>query len=224
MGTATSGLLVPVATKLIIRPASSDDEGVIIGLIEGASSWLRGKDTDQWAKPWPDRETRDERIRNGIRLRRTWIVWDGGMPAATVTVDPRPDVGIWPPSEDVSAVYLHRLVVSRAYAGINLGGVLIDWAAQREARAREVTWVRVDVWRTNTGLHAYYERRGFSRSGTCTDPAYPAGALFQKDVRESLRTNTSLLVEEAADAQEVITLGRRRAPFASNWDSIAPTA
>src|SRR5258708_38572081 len=91
MGTATSGRLVPVATKLIIRPASSDDEGVIIGLIEGASSWLRGKDTDQWAKPWPDRKTRDERVRTGIRLRHTWIVWDGETAAATVTVDPCPD-------------------------------------------------------------------------------------------------------------------------------------
>jgi GNAT superfamily N-acetyltransferase len=222
MGTATSGLLVPVAPKLIIRPASADDEGLIIGLVEGASTWLRGKATDQWARPWPDRETRDERIRNGIRLGHTWIVWDGETPAATVTIDPCPDVGIWPPSENVPAVYLHRLVVSRAYAGINLGGVLIDWAAQREARSREVAWVRVDVWRTNTGLHAYYERRGFTRSGTCTDPEYPAGALFQKDVRESLRTNTSVLEEvpEAVlESPEVITLSRRRPPFAS----VAPT-
>ena len=221
MGTATSGLLVPVATKLIIRPASPDDEGVIIGLIEEASSWLRGKGTDQWARPWPDRSTRDERIRTGIRLGRTWIVWDGETPAATVTVDASPDVRIWPSSQDVPAVYLHRLVVSRSYAGINLGGVLIDWAVQREARVRDVTWVRVDVWRTNTALHAYYERCGFSRSGTCTDPDYPAGALFQKDVRDSLKTSTSLLIEEVPDG--IITISRRRPRFSSNWDSIAPT-
>lgn len=216
MSTATSGLLVPVATKLIIRPASSDDEGVIIGLIEEASWWLRGKNTDQWNRPWPDRTARDQRIRNGIERRHTWMVWDGTAPAATITVDPSPDVEIWPSSHDVPAIYLHRLVVSRAYAGINLGGVLIDWAAQRAVREGEVRWVRVDVWRTNTALHAYYERCGFQRSGTCTDPAYPAGALFQKDVRDSLQTSTALLIEEErgndapAAPDGVIAIGRRR--------------
>lgn len=196
MSTATSESLDPVAARLIIRPASPDDEGVIVGLIEEASWWLRGKNTDQWSTPWPDRRRRDERIREGIAAGHTWIVWDGARPAATVTLSPRPDVDIWGSLPGVPALYLHRLVVSRAYAGVNLGGVMIDWAAQRELRHREVRWVRVDVWRTNTALHAYYERRGFRRCGTYEDPAYPAGALFQKDVRHSTMTSTSLLVEE----------------------------
>jgi GNAT superfamily N-acetyltransferase len=201
MSMATSESLDPVADRLIIRPASPDDEKVIIGLVEEASWWLRGKNTDQWSTPWPDRRRRDERIREGIAEGHTWIVWDRGRPAATVTLSPRPDVDIWGSLPRVPALYLHRLVVSRAYAGVNLGGVLIDWAAQRELRRREVRWVRVDVWRTNTALHAYYERRGFSRCGTYEDLAYPAGALFRKDVRHSLRTSTSLLTEEVPVAE-----------------------
>jgi len=38
----------------------------------------------------------DERIRTGIRLRLTWIVWDRETPAVTLTIDASPDVRIWP--------------------------------------------------------------------------------------------------------------------------------
>jgi GNAT superfamily N-acetyltransferase len=201
MSTATSALLTPVAPNLTVRPASSDDQVVIVGLIEEASWWLRGKNTDQWARPWPDRQGRDERIRRAIRHRHTWIAWDGEIPAATVTALPHADTRIWPGCENDAAIYLHRLVVSRRYAGMDLGGILIDWSVQRELRIRPVRWIRVEVWRTNTALHAYYERHGFERWGTCAIPSYPAAALFQKDARASLNTNTSLLIEERPSAE-----------------------
>ena len=42
--------------------------------------------TDQWARPWPDREGRDARVRQGLERGETWIVWDGDAPAATMTI------------------------------------------------------------------------------------------------------------------------------------------
>jgi GNAT superfamily N-acetyltransferase len=175
--------------------ATVSHQPILIDLIEEAARWLRGKDTDQWAEPWPDRRGRDERIRRGLELGQTWIAWDGDVPAATMTISRHANPDVWRDKGEEEAVYIHRLVVSRAYAGLDLGGVLIDWAVQRELRARRVEWVRVDVWTTNTDLHDYYERQGFIRCGSCPDPRYPSGALFQKAADDALKTDTSMLRE-----------------------------
>jgi ribosomal protein S18 acetylase RimI-like enzyme len=112
-----------------------------------------------------------------------------------MTVCPRPNPDVWRDVRDDAAVYIHRLVVDRAYAGLDLGGTMIDWAVQREFDSRTVDWVRVDVWTRNKALHAYYERQGFVRCGECPDPEYPSGALFQKAADGALKTDTSRLVE-----------------------------
>jgi GNAT superfamily N-acetyltransferase len=177
--------------------ATVSQQPILIDLIEEAARWLRGKDTDQWAEPWPDRRGRDERIRRGLELGQTWIAWDGDVPAATMTISPRANPDVWRDKGQEDAVYIHRLVVSRAYGGLDLGGVLIDWAVQRELRTRRVAWVRVDVWTTNADLHDYYERQGFIRCGDCPDPRYPSGALFQKAADDALKTDTSRLKEQS---------------------------
>lgn len=189
-------------TTFTIRPATVREQPVVIGLIEQASAWLRGKDTDQWARPWPDREGRDARVRQGLERGETWIVWDGDVPAATMTICHAPNPQIWRENEKGAAVYLHRLVVGRSHAGRDLGGLMIDWAVQRAYAERHVEWVRVDVWTTNNALHAYYERQGFVRCGTCPDPHYPSGALFQKAADGALKTDTSRLAEASPDGKD----------------------
>jgi GNAT superfamily N-acetyltransferase len=183
-------------TTFTIGLATVGRQSILIDLIEEAARWLRGRDTDQWAEPWPDRRGRDERVRRGVELGQTWIVWDGDVPAATMTISPRANPDVWRDKAEDAAVYIHRLVVSRAYAGLGLGGVMIDWAVQRELRTRRVDWVRVDVWTTNADLHDYYERQGFIRCGSCPDPRYPSGALFQKAADDALKTDTSRLSEQ----------------------------
>jgi GNAT superfamily N-acetyltransferase len=188
-------------TTFTIRVATVCQQPVVLDLIEQAAAWLRGKGTDQWARPWPDEPQRDERVRRGLELGETWIVWSGDVPAATMTIrqDANPDV--WGEKGRDPAVYIHRLVVSRTYAGLDLGGVMIDWAVQREFALRHVDWARVDVWTTNAGLHDYYERQGFIRCGSCPDPRYPSGALFQKAADDALKTDVSRLAEEAPSAR-----------------------
>jgi len=157
-------------------------------LVHQAAEWLtRSKNTDQWAKPWPTREARDQRLLAGIRHKRTWIVWDDGVPAATVTIATRPEPEVWSqpdPECNLSepAVYAHRLITARDYAGRALGAELIDWAGLRGQRLYGAKWIRIDVWTSNTALHAYYQERKFKRCGSCPDPRYPSGALFQKPV------------------------------------------
>jgi GNAT superfamily N-acetyltransferase len=154
---------------------------IVVGLIEAAADWLRRyKNTDQWAKPWPSRAGRDSRIRAGLAQGKTWICWDNGTPAATLTADPELDP-YWPhgPASQ-PAVYVHRLVVARAYAGLRLGASLLDWAGRTGRSQHGAQWIRVSAWTTNHGLHDYYRREGFSLCGFHAADGYPSAARFQK--------------------------------------------
>jgi len=180
---------VPVGSyPFALRRAAPGDLNAVRRLIHEAAEWLtRSKDTDQWARPWPTREARDQRLLAGLRHGRTWIVWADDVPAATVTIAARPDPAVWsqPTCEcDLSerAVYAHRLITARNYAGRGLGADLIDWAGLHGRSRYGAKWIRVDVWSSNTALHDYYEKNGFERCGSCADPDYPSGALFQKPV------------------------------------------
>jgi GNAT superfamily N-acetyltransferase len=153
---------------------------VIIRLIDEAAAWLRTKNTDQWAKPWPNRAGRDSRILADLRLGKTWIVWDGSTPAATITASAGDDP-YWP--DDLRcdpAVYVYRLVVSRPYSGVGLGAALLDWSGQSGRRDYSALWIRVSAWTTNAALHAYYRRQGFLPCGLHPDDGYPSAARFQK--------------------------------------------
>lgn len=166
--------------RLALRRAGANDFEAVLGLLTEASQWLRTKNTDQWAVPWPDANGRKDRITRAIGAGRIWIAWDGDQPAATLTASPN-DHMIWPAgNRQEPAVYVRRLTVSRRYAGRGLGGQLLDWAGLRASREYGARWIRVDVWTTNTRLHDYYRRQGFEYCGLSPVPGYPSAALFQR--------------------------------------------
>jgi GNAT superfamily N-acetyltransferase len=172
---------------LQVRRAAADDLPVILGMIDEAATWLRTKDTDQWAKPWPSKPARDARVRRGIRSGDTWMAEDHGRPIATVTYRQHGNQKLWTAAEQSEpAVYISRLVVTRALAGLGVGAAMMDWAAQRGVRVWSAEWVRIDVWTTNVALHDYYEKRGFRfcRIGPFDKETYPSAALFQKPTSE----------------------------------------
>lgn len=172
----------------------------VLGLIDEARGWLWTKDTDQWEKPWPDETARDTRVLKGLQGGKTWIVWDGDIPAATVTITTRKNAAVWAKPDctcDLAerAVFVHRLITARKYAGLGLGAELIDWAGLRGQRLYGARWIRIDVWTTNQGLHDYYMKQGFEPCGFCTDPDYPSGALFQKPVSAIRRPSDPQFIE-----------------------------
>ncbi|WP_192810077.1 GNAT family N-acetyltransferase [Actinomadura rudentiformis] len=171
-----------------IRLAEIEHVPVVIDLIEQAADWLREeKDTEQWNKPWPDREGRDKRVYEGVVNRLTWILWDGARPVASVTINPFGN-DLWTEDEQrTEAVYIHRLVIDRAYAGTGLGAELIRWAGrQGRRRTPGARLIRIDVWTDNKELHAYYRRQGFRDVAIRTvGDDCPSGALFQRQIRRT---------------------------------------
>ncbi|MET7742737.1 GNAT family N-acetyltransferase [Streptomyces sp. NPDC005385] len=171
-----------------LRPASADDVPALLALRTEAEGWLHSKGTDQWSDP----ETGERAIakwRASIDEGRAWVVVDGyGVVLATVSRGPV-DRDFWTDDDrPESALYLYKLIVSRQAAGRQLGARVVDWMS-RLAALEGRSWVRIDTWRTNSGLHSFYERLGFEHVRT-EDPAHrrsgwlaqrPAGALALPD-------------------------------------------
>jgi len=182
------------------------DLDAVSGLVREAAEWLRtSKDTDQWARPWPDRIRQRERMLNDLLKGKTWLVWDGETVAATITVDTDEPVDlneqpVWPERERYrSALYVRRIVVAREYAGRGLGAALLDWAALVAKRDHQAALIRIDVWTTNLELHAYYEAQRFIRlpgRDPASLPDYPSQALFERDAYLPGSDFTRLFLEE----------------------------
>jgi GNAT superfamily N-acetyltransferase len=170
---------------LHVRRADADDLPVILGMIDGAAAWLRTKDTDQWARPWPNRAARDARVLRRLLSGDTWIVEEDGSPIATATARRHGNQTLWTAAEQKEpALYISRLVVARHAAGRGIGAAMIDWSGQRAVRDWSAQWVRIDVWTTNDALHDYYAKRGFRFCRIDAKENYPSAALFQKPTNE----------------------------------------
>ena len=187
---------------LQVRRAAADDLPVILGMIDEAATWLRTKDTDQWAKPWPNEAARDARVLRGLRSGKTWIAEERGRPVATITYWQDGNETLWTPHErSEPAVYVSRLIVARDAAGLGIGAGMIDWAGLRAALEWGATCTRVDVWTTNKTLHNYYEKRGFKFRRICLlgEVDYPSAALFQKPTSD-IDARAAAIFTEAPDA------------------------
>jgi GNAT superfamily N-acetyltransferase len=167
---------------LFLLQAELADSAIVIGLIDDAAEWLRTMDTDQWRSPWPNRVGRDSRVVESIRQGKTWICWDRDAPAASLTAD-LDDDPYWAPEHlqpSRPAIYVHRLVVARRYAGMRLGGSLLNWAGRTARLAHGAHTMRISAWTTNHALHRYYEGEGFGPRGFHADDGYPSAARYEK--------------------------------------------
>lgn len=158
-----------------IRPATADDLDDVLTLLNTASEWLRSQGLDQWGRGFgPDQ------IGPMVDRREVYIVHDGDMPIATATASLNGDTDFWTPTELAdNAAYLSKVTVARDRVGEGLGAMLFRWLVDRAAR-NGVDLVRLDVWRTNRGLHAYYDRTGWTYVRTVAPDHRGSGALFQK--------------------------------------------
>jgi GNAT superfamily N-acetyltransferase len=187
--------------RIALAEATDDNMNAILRLIRQASGWLKDMGTDQWQKPWPDEEERDARVWRGLEVGATWIVWAGPRAAATVTVTRTPNMDVWKTAKcnrEDPAVYAHRLIIDRQFAGFGLGAQLIDWAGLYGQREWGAEWIRIDVWSTNKGLHEYYMNTGFEPCGMAPDPRYPSGMLLQKPVLKISEPISPLFTESKA--------------------------
>ncbi|MFF9802631.1 GNAT family N-acetyltransferase [Streptomyces rochei] len=139
-----------------ICSAQSHDLPKLLAFRQEAAAWLSRLGTDQWQRPYPA-----DKLLTTIEAGEVFMVRDGDATAATITLTPVAEEGLWTANElREPSLFVNKLTVARTHAGQDLGGRLLDWAGDRGKRAG-AQWLRLDAWTTNIGLQAYYLRHGF---------------------------------------------------------------
>ncbi|MFJ5640821.1 GNAT family N-acetyltransferase [Streptomyces sp. NPDC093223] len=146
---------------MIIAPAEPHDVTKLLAFRENAAAWLRNLGSDQWSRPYPA-----DKLLATIEAGTVFMLRDGHTTAATITLTPDAEDGLWTDEELAEpSMFVNKLTVDRDYAGQNLGGRLLDWASDRAHRAG-AKWIRLDAWTTNEGLQRYYLGQGFTHVRT----------------------------------------------------------
>lgn len=121
---------------MIVEQATIEDLPVILAMRAEASEWLAKRGVEQWAVAWPNPEAQSERILSSIRAGETWMIrTDDGETAGTVALDSFSDPQLWTPAEQAEpAMYLHRLIVRRKYAGLGTDIIGLGVRSSRPTR------------------------------------------------------------------------------------------
>jgi GNAT superfamily N-acetyltransferase len=138
--------------------ARPEDEGAIYGLLEEAAVWLSARGIAQWKPGALPRSV----ISGGVARSEIFVVRGVSRLVATLQLQ-HSDPEIWG-EDDGDALYVHRLCVARAEAGMGLGLRLLDWA-RSQARARGRRLLRLDCVASNAALRRYYAAAGFVPRG-----------------------------------------------------------
>lgn len=165
-----------------LRPATLGDLALICRLRVQRTAWLTARGSDQWTVAGRGRaiETFAAAVGRALDRGETWIAEIDGEPAGTITVNHRADPDLWSPWELAESVIVHFMIVDLRFAGRHVGHHMLAHAAHL-ADHQHRPWVRLDAWTTNTELHAYYRRAGFTLAriaGPLT--AGPSRALFER--------------------------------------------
>ena len=149
---------------LRIRQGSAPDAAIVLALFDEAVEWLvaRGQ-TGQWGtESFSAVERRVSAVEEGAAGGGLRIAELDGEPIGALVLGDRPP---WVAPVAGRELYVVALVTSRRFAGRDIGGVLVRRAIE-EARAGGIPVLRVDCWAGAPPLVAWYERQGFTRSGT----------------------------------------------------------
>ncbi|GGM84170.1 hypothetical protein GCM10012275_63520 [Longimycelium tulufanense] len=198
-----------------IEQAQPRDADQVLALLDEAAAWLRSRGIHQWPERFTGRDDwRAKRIRAYIAAGQTYVVRADTALVACFTLsgaDPHFAHG-WPDGPD-NALYIYRMAVRRTWAGLDLGGRILDWAGAR-ATTLDYRWLRLDCHRDNTALQRYYQARGFELVGTVVSTIDPTGN-DNPDAATYTR-GSGALYQRPASQIAILTSNNGPTPQASN--------
>lgn len=138
---------------MIITPAGPHVVAKLLSFREEAAAWLRDLGSDQWIRPYPV-----DKLLGTIEEGIVFMVGDGHTTAATITLTPDPEDGLWTDEELAEpSMFINKLTVDHKYAGRNFGGRFLDWAGERAHRAS---------WPVSSGIGCTLGRKARVSGGT----------------------------------------------------------
>ena len=142
-------------------------------ILEDAAAWVASLGVPSWGQgSFRDPEGGGRaRLLDAIQAGGLYVASIAGEPAATVSLFDR-DERFWPGAPR-DALYVHKLAVRRSFAGRDLGGAILRWAADL-ARSEHRRCLRLDCPRDDPGVRRYYEQAGFHHRGDITVGTFEA--------------------------------------------------
>ena len=138
-----------------IRQAQIGDVTAVSSILIEAANWLRERGIAMWRGD----EVAPERIAADVVRGEFFVAESGDEPAGTVKFQLRDEL-FWPDAAADESAFIHRLAVRRMFAGGDVSGALLRWAAHR-ARSCGRRFLRLDCEASRPRLRAVYERFGF---------------------------------------------------------------
>jgi GNAT superfamily N-acetyltransferase len=138
-----------------IRPASPPDTAKVAGILLEAARWLE----QRGMRMWRDDELVPERIAADIAAGLIFIAEYDAEPCGVVKFQLE-DAEFWPDVAPGDSAFVHRLAVSRRFAGGEVSSALLSWALE-QARSLGRKYLRLDCEASRGKLRAIYERFGF---------------------------------------------------------------
>lgn len=137
----------------------------VLEIIRGTAKWLKGIGIHQWSENFPISRLETEVLKGEL------FVLLGSDQHVIGTVSLSMGRSEYWPDDKSSAVYLHRLAISRECAGRNFGTEIVEWVLEYSKR-QGVTLVRLECDKTNPFLPGFYERCGFKKVGEGYHPEW----------------------------------------------------
>jgi len=139
-----------------IEQARPDEAATVAAVLNEAARWIAAEGRPLWSAADVDLE----RVQRDTDAGGYFIARAGTDVAGVVRIDLE-DPGFWPEMESGSALYVHKLAVSRAWAGHGVSVRLLEFARERTAQLGRPC-LRLDCVADRTPLRSLYERFGFS--------------------------------------------------------------
>jgi ribosomal protein S18 acetylase RimI-like enzyme len=145
--------------NLEIRRAGVGDFSAVLTLLLEAAHWLREKGMSLWDPETFHKNSLLPQVEDGD----FWICILGGKVAGVLKFQMEDEL-YWPGFPKGEAVYVHKLTVSRRFAGQGLAGRMLDWAVMRGVELGR-NYLRLDCEASRENLCRIYESFGFEREG-----------------------------------------------------------
>ncbi|RPK01738.1 hypothetical protein BSBH6_03159 [Bacillus subtilis] len=167
-----------IADGFYACPGVYEDAEAITGLLVRTAEWLRDRGSTQWSGLLEGHDTHD--ITGSIADGHVFVFKKDEELAAVVMLLPEPsewDRKLWGEDGHEASIYLHRLAVSRQFAGQGLGASVLQWA-ETGIYFSEKTRIRLDCVADNDALHSFYRRMGYEFKGADASGYH----LFEKEI------------------------------------------
>lgn len=172
----------------------ADDFEKILNLRKEAAEWLSRSGIDQWT----DIKRGATAIKDWLESGSTFVVQNEGMEIVASLALGSADPDFWTAEEITEpAVYLYKFMINRSNRGTGLGEILLDWACEKSSQ-RGAYFLRLDCWKTNSGLHRYYLDRGFDYLTTRSKTGRKSGALFERPTGVRTARDSPIVVTESS--------------------------